>query len=139
MNYSMTTYRQLTTDIIQTLTVVWRHAYVPDNSSINLLTLPWENALTALNPTGSTPGNWYGLQQSAHADGAETVSAASVNCDAVVSLISARKVTYTFTIKNTTQSGLAAAIQAMFLKLHGSTLPAADVGISNITIKVKGA
>lgn len=139
MNYSMTTYRQLTSSVIQTLTVVWRHAYIPDNSSINSLTLPWENALTALNPTGSTPGNWYGLQQAAHDDGAATVSAASVNCDAVVSLISDRKVTYTFTIKNTTQSGLAAAIQAQFLKLYGTTLPASDVGISNITIRVKGA
>ena len=139
MYYSITTYRQLTTDMIQTVTIVWRHAYLASGAAINPLALPWETALDALNPTGSTPGSWKGLQHSSHDDGADTMNAASTNCDAIVSMINGNHVTFTFEIKNTSQSGLAAAIQAKYLQLHGTSIPAANVGVTNITIKVKGA
>ena len=139
MFYMSASTRTIIADSFQTLTIIWRNASLGNSDTISSLTTAWRSALADLDPTGSTPGSWDTLAQTQHNDGGNDVSAASTKCDAIVTTSWKGQIVRTFTVKDTTQTGLASAIAADSLKYFGVSMPAANVFVSNITIKIKGA
>ena len=139
MFYMSASTRKITDESFQTLTIIWRNTTLANTDTITSLTTAWRTALGGLDPTGSTPGSWYTLAQTQHNDGNSTVSAASTKCDAIVTTSWKGQIVRSFTVKDTTQAGLASAIAADSLKYFGVSMPAANVFVSNITIKIKGA
>lgn len=137
MFFSTASARKITDGAEQILCVVWKNAKLLTGETISGLTVNWRNAIVSLDPTGSTPGSWATLSQIAHDDGNDTVAANSVNCDAVVTTSWHGQIVRSFTLKNVTQSGLAAAIASASADYFGVEMPHTNVYISNITINIK--
>lgn len=136
--YYVTTSARTMCGSFQTMSVIWRKAALAAGHTISASTANWRAAITALDPTGETPGAWQYLVQAANDDRSSEVNAASVYCDATVILSDHGKIVRSFRVNDTTQTGLASAITAKALQIFGLSIPAANVYISNITINVKG-
>lgn len=137
MFFSTASARKITDGAEQILCVIWKNAKLLSGETISGLTVNWRNAIVSLDPTASTPGSWTTLSQIAHDDGKDTLPANSTLCDAVITTSWHGQIVRSFTLKNVTQSGLAAAIAAASDDYFGVQMPHTNVYISNITINVK--
>lgn len=143
MNYSVTKFRDLTAEIQQNVSVIWRGcAELTSGQLLNSAATPWFSAIELFDYNEWTVGYWYWEQVNESKSENKGLNIFSQNADAyvVVEHWASNAITpvVSFKVENVSPSTILAKVNEKLSKIftYGS-LPTEYIGITNIMIKVK--